>query len=68
MKNIYIFPQTKIVGMICQATILDGSNNNYIDSKENNFYDDSDSRSNGEQIINRLFDDDSKDDIIHSEK
>jgi hypothetical protein len=42
MKKKYILPQTKIVSMTCQATILDGSNNNYVDSKGNNFYDDSD--------------------------
>ena len=28
--------------MTCQATILDGSNNPYVDSKGNNIYDDSD--------------------------
>jgi hypothetical protein len=55
MKKIYIFPQTKIVGMICQATILDGSNNNYIDSKENNFYDDyDDSDDNSTSFTNNI--------------
>jgi hypothetical protein len=37
-----ILPQTKVVSMTCQATILDGSNNPYVDSKGNNIYDDSD--------------------------
>jgi hypothetical protein len=38
MKKKYILPQTKIVSMTCQATILDGSDLNYPDAKENNFY------------------------------
>jgi hypothetical protein len=38
MKKKYILPQANVINLISQATILDGSDNNYPDAKENNFY------------------------------
>ena len=38
MKKKYILPQANVINLISQASILDGSNNNYVDSKIDIFY------------------------------
>lgn len=38
MKKKYILPQANVINLISQATILDGSDSNYIDSKIDIFY------------------------------